>query len=77
MRLKNINYTNSEISEVIEENIHSQRDRIILKKCFIDGLSHEKISEEINMSNRQVSNIISKYSVILIEYLRKDGLNGC
>ncbi len=77
MRLKNINYTNSEISEVIEENIHSQRDRIILRKCFIDGLSHEKISEEINMSNRQVSNIISKYSVMLIEYLRKDGLNGC
>ncbi|MDT3387671.1 MAG: hypothetical protein LIR46_07935 [Bacteroidota bacterium] len=77
MRLKNINYTNSEISEVIEENIHSQRDRLILRKCFIDGLSHEKISEEINMSNRQVSNIISKYSVMLIEYLRKDGLNGC
>lgn len=77
MRLKNINYTNSDISEVIEENIHSQRDRIILRKCFIDGLSHEKISEEINMSNRQVSNIISKYSVMLIEYLRKDGLNGC
>ena len=77
MRLKNINYTNSEMSEVIEENIHSQRDRLILKKCFIDGLSHEKISEEINMSNRQVSNIISKYSVMLIEYLRKDGLNGC
>jgi DNA-directed RNA polymerase specialized sigma subunit len=77
MRLKNINYTNSEMSEVIEENIHSQRDRLILRKCFIDGLSHEKISEEINMSNRQVSNIISKYSVMLIEYLRKDGLNGC
>ena len=65
------------MSEVIEENIHSQRDRLILRKCFIDGLSHEKISEEINMSNRQVSNIISKYSVMLIEYLRKDGLNGC
>ena len=77
MRLKNINYTNSEMSEIIEENIHSQRDRLILRKCFIDGLSHEKISEEINMSNRQVSNIISKYSVMLIEYLRKDGLNGC
>lgn len=77
MRLKNINYTNSEMSEVIEENIHSQRDRLILRKCFIDGLSHEKISEEVNMSNRQVSNIISKYSVMLIEYLRKDGLNGC
>ena len=77
MRLKNINYTYSEMSEIIEENIHSQRDRLILRKCFIDGLSHEKISEEINMSNRQVSNIISKYSVMLIEYLRKDGLNGC
>ena len=77
MRLKNINYTYSEMSEIIEENMHSQRDRLILRKCFIDGLSHEKISEEINMSNRQVSNIISKYSVMLIEYLRKDGLNGC
>ena len=73
MRVKDFKYTNSEMESIIEEHIHSSRDRLILKLCFIDGITHEKISEhpEIELSPRQVSNIISKGSLIIIECLTK------
>ena len=69
MRVKEYDYTNSEMADIIDEHIHSQRDRVILKKCFIDGISHEKISEHVNLTPRQVSNIISKGSLVIVKYL--------
>ena len=71
MRVKDYTYTNTEMEEIIDEYIHSARDRLILKLCFIDGVTHEKISEheEIDLTPRQVSNIISKRSIIIAERL--------
>lgn len=73
MRVKDYRYTNSEMELIINENIHSARDRLILKMCFIDGISHEKISEneQVSLSPRQVSNIISKGSLVITECLEK------
>ena len=51
-------YTNSQVDYLISEYIHSKRDREILKLRFIDGLTYEQISEQIDMSVRQVKNII-------------------
>ena len=58
---------------IIDEHIHSARNRLILKLCFIDGETHEKISEHesVDLTPRQVSNIISKGSVIIAEQLEK------
>lgn len=53
-------YTNSEIRKVIDEYIHSERDRAILSRRFIDGLTYEKLAEEFDISVRQVKNIIAK-----------------
>lgn len=55
-----VEYTNSAISAVIDEHIHSERDRAILKRRFIDGLTYEKLAEEFDMSVRQMKNIILK-----------------
>ena len=33
-----MNYTNSDISRVIDEYIHSERNRQILKRRYIDGI---------------------------------------
>lgn len=64
-------YTNSEMRELIDEHIHSERDRLILKLCFIDGYSHENIAERkaVQLTPRQVSNIISKNMEKLNKYL--------
>jgi DNA-directed RNA polymerase specialized sigma subunit len=53
-------YSNSQISEVIDEWIHSKRDRDIMKSRLIDGLTHEKLAEEYDMSVRQIKRIIYK-----------------
>lgn len=54
-------YTNSQISAVIDEYIHSERDRRILKRRFIDGICFEPLAEEEKLSVRQVKNIVYKY----------------
>ena len=64
-------YTNSEMRELIDEHIHSERDRLIMKLCFIDGYSYENIAarKAIDLSPRQVSNIINKNMEQLNKYL--------
>ena len=64
-------YTNSEIEHLIDEHIHSKRDRLILKLKFIDGYTNEYISElkEVDLTPRRVSTIISKGSLVISKYL--------
>lgn len=69
MRVKDFEYTNSEMERIIDEHIHSQRDRVICKRCFIDGMTHERIAEEVDLTPRQVSNIISKSSIVIAKCL--------
>lgn len=55
-----IEYTNSEIAEIIEEYVHSERDRAILKRRYIDGICFEPLAEEFDLSVRQIKNIVYK-----------------
>lgn len=66
-------YTNSQMEHIINEYIHNKRDRKLLKMCFIDGITHENISKdkEIDLTPRQVSRLISDYSIILDERLQQ------
>lgn len=51
-------YTNSQISAIIDEVIHSERDRAILKRRYIDGICFEPLAEEFDLSVRQVKRIV-------------------
>ena len=62
-------YTNSQIRELIAEHIHSERDRSILVKRLVDGLTYERIAEIMEMSPRQIKNIIYRNEVILFRKL--------
>lgn len=53
-------YTNSRIIAVIDEYIHSERDRRMLKRRLIDGLTYGQIAEEFNYSVRHTKYIIYK-----------------
>ena len=57
---KMIEYTNSQISHAIDEYIHSERDRAILKRRLIDGICYEPLAEEFGLSVRQVKSIVYK-----------------
>lgn len=60
-------YTNSQIAYLVDEYIHSERDRAILKRRLIDGICYEKLAEEFDLSVRHVKNIVYKYDFILIK----------
>ena len=51
-------YTNSKISWLIDEYIHSERDRKILKRRLIDGICYEPLAEEFGLSVRRVKDIV-------------------
>ena len=64
-----IDYTNSEISKLIDEYIHSERDRAILKRRLIDGVCYEPLSEEFDLSPKQVRNIVRKAEQKLFKHM--------
>ena len=57
----NINdLSKSDIELLIDEYIHKERDRAILKRRLIDGICYEPLAEEFDLSVRQVKNIVYK-----------------
>ena len=62
-------YTNSQMLELIREHIHSERDRLILRDRLIHGLTMERLSEKHGLSVRQIKNIIYKNERILFSKL--------
>jgi DNA-directed RNA polymerase specialized sigma subunit len=55
-------YTNSEIDRLISEQIHNERNRRIMHLRLVDGLTHERIAEIVEMSERQIKNIVKRCS---------------
>ena len=64
-----IAYTNSQISFLIDEYIHSERDRKILKRRLIDGICYEPLAEEFDLSVVQVKRIVYKAQEKLLRHL--------
>lgn len=62
-------YTNSQISALIDEHIHSERDRKILKRRLIDGICFEPLAEEFGLSVRHTKNIIYREQEKLLRHL--------
>lgn len=57
--------TRNEIEYLIEQRIHNQRNRLILKRRLLDGICYEPLAEEFDLSVRQVKNIVYKCEAIL------------
>lgn len=58
------NISRSEVEHLIDEWIFSERDRKILKRRLLDGITFEKLAEEFQdeygLSVRQIKNIVRK-----------------
>lgn len=67
--------TNEQIEKAIDSWIHSERDRIILKKRLIDGYTFQQISDylwdkhRITLSIRQLKNIVPKAEQKLFKHI--------
>jgi hypothetical protein len=64
---KKMNYSNSRIEFLIDEYIHNERDRAILKRRFIDGICYEPLAEEFDLSVSQIKRIVYKGEKVLLK----------
>ena len=60
---------NSEITRVIEEYIHSERDRYILKRYLCDDKSMFQIANELDISFKTVQRVLAKQEPIVFRHL--------
>jgi len=67
---KVIDYTNSQMSALIDEHIHNERDRAILKRRLIDGICFEPLAEEFELSTQRVKVIVYRAQDKLFRHLK-------
>ena len=51
---------NSDIERLIDEKVHHERNRKILKERLCNGVKYETLAENFELSVRQVKNIVYK-----------------
>lgn len=61
--------SNSEMRHIIDEYIHSERDRNLLVDRLINGYTYEKLGELYELSDVQVKRIIYKQSDTVSKHL--------
>lgn len=62
-------YSRTEISNAIDEWIHNEKHRAILKRRLLDGICYEPLAEEFDMSVRQIKRIIYKTQDVLFRHI--------
>ena len=63
-------YTNSSVARIIDEHIHSERDRAIIKRRLVDGVSIERLAEEFDRSPRAMQRKVAKLQEAVFLHLR-------
>ena len=66
-------YFNSDISHYIDECIHVERDRAMLKRKLVDGVGYERLAEEFGYSVRQTFRIVKNAKLKLEMSLKCHG----
>lgn len=64
-------YSRTEITEVVNEWILHQRDREVILRRLLDGITYERLAEEFDMSVAQVKRIVYKTQEKVFRHLPK------
>lgn len=59
----------SEVEHIIDEWIFNERDRRIVKRRFLDGITYERIAEEFDLSTQRVKKIVYRSRDLLSRFL--------
>ena len=59
----------SEYEHIIDEWVFNEKARAIIKRRLLDGITYDSLSEEFNMSVRQIQNIVYKTEQIIIKHI--------
>lgn len=60
----------SDINRLIDEWIHNERNRKILRRRLLDGIRYEQLAEEFDLSVRQVKTIVYKNQTWLFKHCK-------
>lgn len=63
------NLPKSQIELLIEEWVHDQRDRSIVRRRWLDGVVYEKLAEEFDLSVTRTKTICYKAQKKIVEHL--------
>ena len=67
-------YSNSRLTEIVADYIHSERDRAVLLRKFCDNRTIEQLGEEFELSDSQIKRIIYRHSMTIFSIMAKDEL---
>ena len=59
----------TQIEYLINEWIHNERDRVIIKRRLLDGIIFEKLAEEFDLSVPRVKKIVYFSQDILLKHI--------
>ena len=59
----------SEYEYIIDEWVFNEKARAIIKRRLFDGITYDCLSEEFNMSPRQIQNIVHKTEQIVFKHV--------
>ena len=62
-------YQNDQVRSIIDQHIHSERDRRILKRNLCDGIGYEALAEEFQMSRSQIARIVPRGERVVFEHV--------
>ena len=65
----NVDLCRDDWERLIDQWIFSERDRKILKRRLLDGITYERLEDEFQMSVRNLKNIVYKAEKILIKHV--------
>ena len=64
--MKRFQYCNSNMEWIIQEHVHSERDRKILRRRLIDGVTQDAVANEQKISKRQVQYIERSFIEMIV-----------
>ena len=64
-------YSNSQVREIIAEYIHDEKHRQLMLRRMIDNVTIERLAEEFDLSVSQTKRIIWKNTEIICRHLKK------
>ena len=65
-------WSNSRLREIVEDYIHSERDRAVLLRKYCDNRTIEQLAEEFELSVSQIKRIIYKHTMTIFGIMEKD-----
>lgn len=68
MRIKLPEYTNQDAEDAIDQVVHSERDRRILKGFYLDGYAACELADIHHLTERRIWQIIKKHRAAVFRY---------